>query len=90
MLLENTGLFPGYSVPRVRRKFRRIKVKLGILEKNKYTLKTFRKTFATRYAKTLHIQDVANLLGHDDIETTKEFYTDIITEDLRNKMNEKK
>ncbi len=82
-------LFPGYSVPRVGRKFRRIKVKLGILEKNKYTLKTFRKTFATLYAKTLHIQDVAYLLGHDDIETTKEFYADVITEDLRNKMNKK-
>jgi integrase/recombinase XerD len=82
-------LFPSYSVARVGRKFRRIKLKLGILEKNKYTLKTFRKTFATLYAKTLHIQDVANLLGHDDIETTKEFYTDIITEELRIKMNKK-
>jgi len=83
-------LFPGYSVARVGRKFRRIKLKLGILEKHKYTLKTFRKTFATLYAKTLHIQDVANLLGHDDIETTKEFYADVITEDLRNKLNQKK
>ncbi|MBS1495068.1 MAG: tyrosine-type recombinase/integrase [Bacteroidetes bacterium] len=83
-------LFPGYSVARVGRKFRRIKLKLGILDKHKYTLRTFRKTFATLYAKTLHIQDVANLLGHDDIETTKEFYTDVITEDLRNKLNQKK
>lgn len=82
-------LFPGYSVPRVGRKFRRIKVKFGILERHKYTLKTFRKTFATLYAKILPIQDVAFLLGHDDVETTREFYTDIITENLRKKMNKK-
>ena len=82
-------LFPGYSVPRVGRKFRRIKVKLGITEKFKYTLKTFRKTFATLYAKTLHIQDVAYLLGHDDVKTTRQYYADVMTEDLRQKMNEK-
>ena len=57
------NIIPGYSVLRVGRKFRRIKLKLGILDKHKYTLKTFRKTFATLYAKTLHIQDVAYLLG---------------------------
>ena len=81
-------IFPGYTVPRVGRRFRRLKKKLGIKEKFTFTLKTFRKTFATHYAKSLTIQDVAYLLGHDEIETTKAFYTDMIIDSVRNKMDE--
>ena len=80
-------IFPGYSVTRLGKKFRRLKSKLGINEKFVYTLKTFRKTFATHYAKGLDIQDVAYLLGHDKISTTKDLYADTIVENVRNKMD---
>jgi integrase len=53
-----------------------------------FTLKTFRKTFATHYAKSLSIQDVAYLLGHDEIETTKGYYANTIVENVRNKMDD--
>jgi integrase len=81
-------VFQGYSVARVGRRFRKLKKKLGIKEKFTFTLKTFRNTFATHYAKSLTIQDVAYLLGHDEIETTKAFYTDMIIDSVRNKMDE--
>ena len=81
-------IFPDYSVRRVGNHFRRLKKKLGIKEKFIFTLKTFRKTFATHYAKSLSIQDVAYLLGHDDIETTKGYYANTIVDNVRNKMDE--
>ncbi|MBN8571952.1 MAG: site-specific integrase [Ignavibacteria bacterium] len=86
---SDTLLIEGYSVDRVGRKFRRMKVRLGILEKYKFNLKTFRKTFATQYAKKLNIQDVAYLLGHDKTENTRTFYADVVVDDIRNKMEKK-
>lgn len=80
-------IFPGYSVARVGRRFRRLKSKLGIKERYVFTLKTFRKSFATHYAGGLDIQDVAYLLGHDQIATTKDYYSKILAENVRNKMD---
>lgn len=81
-------IFNDYTVARVGRRFRRLKSKLGIKEKFVFTLKTFRKTFATHYAKFLPIQDVARLLGHDEVETTIAYYADTNVENIRNKMDE--
>ena len=80
-------IFEGYKVSRVGRKFRRIKKQLNITDQYKYTLKTFRKTFATLYAKKLNIQDIAYLLGHDETKTTMAFYADVIVENLRHKID---
>ena len=84
----NLLIFPDYSVRRVGNRFCKLKKKLGIKEKFIFTLKTFRKTFATHYAKSLSIQDVAYLLGHDEIETTKGYYANTIVDNARNKMDE--
>ncbi|HEY5536684.1 MAG TPA: site-specific integrase [Ignavibacteria bacterium] len=80
-------LFGKYSVRIIGGRFRKIKRFLKITEKHKYTLKSFRKTFATIYAKKLDIQDVAYLLGHDETETTRTYYADTIVENLRSKMD---
>lgn len=80
-------IFPGYTVPRIGRKFRRLKSKLGIKEKYVFTLKTFRKSLATHYAKLLDIKDVAYLLGHDEVATTKAYYSKILTENVQFKMD---
>lgn len=81
-------LFDDYSVNRLGRRFRRLKSRLGIKERYVWTLKTFRKTFGTHYAKSLSIQDVAFLLGHDEVETSKSFYAATIVDNVRNKMDE--
>ncbi len=81
-------IFQDYTVARVGRRFRKLKKKLGIKVKYVFTLKTFRKTFATHYAKSLNIQDVAYLLGHDEVETTKGYYANTIVDNVRNKMDE--
>ncbi|MCX6159204.1 MAG: tyrosine-type recombinase/integrase [Ignavibacteriae bacterium] len=80
-------IFPDYTVSRIGRRFRRLKSKLGIKEKYVFTLKTFRKSFATHYARGLDIQDVAYLLGHDEVATTKAYYSKILTENVRSKMD---
>lgn len=80
-------IFPGYSVPRLGCRFRRLKKRLGIKERFVFSLKTFRRNFATHYAKGLNIQDVSFLLTHDEVETTKAFYADTIVDNIRNKMD---
>jgi len=80
-------IFPNYTVSRLGKKFRRLKSKLGIKDKFVYTLKTFRKSFATHYASKLNIQDVALLLGHDNVSTTKGYYSKIKTENVRKEMD---
>ena len=50
----NLLIFPDYSVRRVGNRFCKLKKKLGIKEKFIFTLKTFRKTFATHYAVYLY------------------------------------
>jgi len=81
-------LLKGFNVEIIGKRFRRIKKQLKITKKLTVTLKTFRKTFATRIAeKGLSIQEVAYLLGHDSVKTTEKYYTDVITESLRKKIN---
>ena len=70
------------------KKFRRLKQRLGIKEKFTYTLKTLRKTFATRMAQRgVPIQEVAYMLGHESIHTTKKYYTEVMVDRLREKIN---
>lgn len=86
-LHDDERIFEGFTVRIVGKRFRSIKIKLGIKDKYTFTLKTFRKTFATDHAKKLDIQDVAYLLGHDETDTTRTFYADVIVDNLRNKMD---
>jgi integrase len=87
--LDRDGfIFPGYNVNMLGKKFRRLKKSLGIEEKLSYTLKTFRKTFATNLAdKGLDRADVADLLGHSIIETTRKYYVNTKAKTLRDKLN---
>lgn len=86
-LHDDERIFEGFTVRIVGKRFRSIKIKLGIKDRYTFTLKTFRKTFATDHAKKLDIQDVAYLLGHDETDTTRTFYADVIVDNLRNKMD---
>lgn len=81
-------IFEGYTVPRLGRRFRRLKSRLGIKERYVWTLKTFRKSIGTHYAGFLPIQDVALLLNHDEVETTRAYYAATYIDNVRNKMNE--
>jgi integrase/recombinase XerC len=80
-------IFPDYSVSRLGRKFRRLKVQLSITDKHAYTLKTFRKSFATKMAGFMDIQDVKSMLGHDSVNTSLHFYADVKVDKVRDKIN---
>lgn len=81
-------IFKGLTVDAAGQRFRRIKKALGINERYVYTLKTFRKTFATRNSgKGMNLQELADLLGHEDMSTTKTYYTHVDVEKLKEKMN---
>lgn len=88
---ENSHLIFGeFTVETLGKRFSRIKNN-SLLKLNlnpKFNLKTFRKTFATRMAERgIAIQDVSNLLGHDNIQTTSKYYTEVTTESVRKKIN---
>lgn len=81
-------LFEGMSVNALSLRFRRMKKHLKIRNNYLYTLKTFRKTFASKLASNgIPIYDVANLLGHNNIKTTMKYYTKIDADKLRERMN---
>ena len=81
-------IFKPFTVNTISRRFIRIKKKLGLTERFVYTLKTFRKTFATRMAQRgVPIQEVAYMLGHESIHTTKKYYTEVRVDNLREKIN---
>ena len=85
---KDNYLLSGFNVEIISRRFRRIKKLLNISNNFKITLKTFRKTFATRMAeKGLSILEVSYLLAHDSVKTSEKYYTNIITESLRKKIN---
>jgi len=89
---RDDSIFHGYNVNMLGKKFRRLKQGLGIKEKFTYTLKTlrktFRKTFATRMAKRgVPIHEVAYMLGHESIHTTKMYYTEVRVDNLRDEIN---
>ena len=82
-------LFPTFTVEVLGKRFRRIINYLGIGKSQKYNLKTFRKTFATRMAESgMGLLDVKNLLAHDTSKTTEKFYADVSTENLRKRIND--
>ncbi len=81
-------LFPTFTVEVLGKRFRRILRYLGLGKSQKYNLKTFRKTFATRMAESgMALLDVKNLLAHDTSKTTEKFYADVSTENLRKRIN---
>lgn len=87
-LEKDDHLFPGFNVNMLGKKFRRLKKKLKIDDKYVYTLKTFRKTFATKLAeKGMDRADVADLLGHSIIETTRKYYVNTKAKTLRERLN---
>lgn len=57
------------------------------LQNKGYTLHKCRHTYATNLAKTLGIEEIAELLGHEDINTSR-IYTHITTEDIQNKIKD--
>ena len=81
-------VFKSFTVNSVSKRFIRIKKRLGLTERFVYTLKTFRKTFATRMAKRgVPIHEAAYMLGHESLQTTKKYYTEVLVENLREKIN---
>jgi len=81
-------IFEPFTVYAISTRFIRIKKQLMLTEKYVYTLKTFRKTFATRMAKKgVPIHEVAYMLGHESIQTTKKYYTEVRVDNLREKIN---
>jgi integrase len=85
---EGKLIFKGLTVNAVSQRFRRLKKDLGIHERYMYTLKTFRKTFATiNSGKGMNLQELADLLGHEDMATTKTYYTHVDVEKLKEKMD---
>ena len=81
-------IFYNFNSEIVHKRFQRIKKSLGIIEKNIYTLKTFRKTFASFLAsKGIDKTKIADLLGHEDVSTTRKYYSAVSTENLRNELN---
>ncbi len=81
-------LIPHFNVEILGKRFRRVLKHLEISKELGYNLKTFRKTFATRMAAMgLTLLEIKELLGHDSISTTEKFYADVITDNLRKKIN---
>lgn len=85
---KEMAVFEPFNIEIVRKRFLRIKRVLMLPTDFSVTLKTFRKTFATRMAERgLTIQEVAYLLGHDSVQTTERFYTDVIADSVRKRIN---
>jgi len=81
-------IFNEFNSDTIRKRFQRIKKHLKINEKNIYTLKTFRKTFASYLAsKGIDQAKIADLLGHDDASTTRKYYAAVATDNLRKELN---
>lgn len=81
-------LFPQFNVEILGKRFRRILKHIEISKELGYNLKTFRKTFATRMAaRGMALLEIKELLAHDSTRTTEKFYADVITDNLRNRIN---
>ncbi|MFA5010564.1 MAG: tyrosine-type recombinase/integrase [Ignavibacteria bacterium] len=81
-------IFKNFNSETVRKRFQRVKKHLAITEKNIFTLKTFRKTFASYLAsKGVDQAKIADLLGHDDAHTTRKYYAAVSTDNLRKELN---
>lgn len=85
---KDERIFSHFNFEIVRKRFMRIKRFLKINGKYVYTLKTFRKTFASYLAaRGVDPSKIADLLGHDDVRTTKKYYAAVATENLRKELN---
>lgn len=83
---KNEYLFPGMTVHAIGIAFRKIKKKLGFNGYHYYTLKTFRKNFATDMSSMgMTIQEVQALLDHKDPSTTLRYYANVKAEKLKEK-----
>jgi len=71
---KDEKVFKKYNVERIGKTFRKILNETGLKDES-YNLKTFRKTFATRLAdEGISEGDLADLLGHTSISTTRQYY----------------
>ena len=71
---KDEKVFKKYNVERIGKTFRKILNETGLKDES-YNLKTFRKTFATRLAdEGISEVDLADLLGHTSISTTRQYY----------------
>lgn len=85
---DDERVFSEFTSESIRKRFQRIKRHLNITEKNIFTLKTFRKTFASYLAsKGVDQAKIADLLGHDDAQTTRKYYAAVSAAGLRNELN---
>ena len=81
-------LFPDLTVHAIGKAFRKIKKELGINKYHFYTLKTFRKNFATDMSKMgLTIQEVQALLDHKSPSTTLRYYANVKADELKVKID---
>jgi integrase len=81
-------LFGDFTVNGAGKAFRKIKKALGFHKRQYYTLKTFRKSFATEMSKMgMTIQEVQVLLDHKSPSTTLRYYADVRAEQLKNKID---
>lgn len=81
-------LFPKMTVNAFGKAFRKIKIELGLNKYHYYTLKTFRKNFATDMSKMgLTIQEVQSLLDHKSPLTTLRYYANVKADELNEKIN---
>ena len=85
---KDERVFKDFNSNIVEKRFQRIKKHLTIEEKNIYTLKTFRKTFASYLAANGFADSrIADLLGHDDPKTTRKYYAAVSANNLREQLN---
>ncbi|MBX7044200.1 MAG: site-specific integrase [Ignavibacteria bacterium] len=72
---QDEKIFNGYTVNCVGLRFRRIKKQLNIPNNYTITLKTFRKTLATRMLNGgVRLEFVSKLLSHKKVQTTAKYY----------------
>lgn len=86
--VKDEFLIPGLTVNAAGQAFRKIKCSLGFTRKQYYTLKTFRKNFATEMSRMgLTIQDVQALLDHKSPSTTLRYYADVRADEIKSKID---
>jgi len=86
---KNERIFKNFNSEIVRKRYMRIKRHLKIKGKYIYTLRTFRTTFASYLAaKGIDPSKIADLLGHDDVKTTRKYYAAVSTDNLRKELNQ--
>ena len=84
---KNENIIKKYSVDRIGKTLRKILVETG-LQNESYNLKTFRKTFATSLAEQgISEGDVADMLGHTSISTTRQYYKRKNAESIRRRID---